>query len=115
MCELVAQSSLTPCDPRDYSPPGPLSMVSPKQEYFSELPFPSPGDVPDLGIETRSPTLQMDSLLSEPPGKLQLPISFKKHVWVKKKKKSLESMTDESRNSYILTLKLKITSSSRLT
>ena len=40
-----------------------------RQEYWSELPFPSPGDLPDPGIKPRSPALQVDSLLSEPPGK----------------------------------------------
>ena len=47
----------------------PLSMGFPKQEYWSGLPFPSPGDLPDPGIEPRSPTLHTDSLPSEPPGK----------------------------------------------
>ena len=40
-----------------------------KQEYWSGLPFPSPGDLPNPGIEPRSPTLQADALTSEPPGK----------------------------------------------
>ena len=40
-----------------------------RQEYWSRLPFPSPGDLPDPGIEPRSPALQPDTLLSEPPGK----------------------------------------------
>ena len=40
-----------------------------KQEYWSGLPFPSPGDLPDPGIEPVSTTLQVDSLPSEPPGK----------------------------------------------
>ena len=40
-----------------------------RQEYWSGLPFPSPGDLPDPGIEPRSPTLQADALLSEPAGK----------------------------------------------
>ena len=40
-----------------------------RQEYWSGLPCPPPGDLPDSGIEPRSPTLQADSLLSEPPGK----------------------------------------------
>ena len=40
-----------------------------KQEYWSGLPFPSPGDLPDPGIEPRSPSLQADALPSEPPGK----------------------------------------------
>ena len=39
------------------------------QEYWSGLPFPSPGDLPDPGIEPRSPALQVDALTSEPPGK----------------------------------------------
>ena len=40
-----------------------------RQEYWSGLPFPSPGDLPDPGIDPRSPTLQADSLPAEPPGK----------------------------------------------
>ena len=40
-----------------------------KQEYWSGLPFPSPGDLPNLGIEPGSPALRADSLLAEPPGK----------------------------------------------
>ena len=40
-----------------------------RQGYWSSLPFPSPGDLPDTGIEVRSPILQADSLSSEAPGK----------------------------------------------
>jgi len=40
-----------------------------RQEYWSGLPFPSPGDLPDPGIKSGSPALQADSLPSEPPGK----------------------------------------------
>ena len=40
-----------------------------RQDYWSELTFPSPGDHPDPGIEPGSLALQADSLLSEPPGK----------------------------------------------
>ena len=47
----------------------PPSMEFSRQEYWSGLPFPSPGDLPDPGIEPGSPTLQADALLSEPPGK----------------------------------------------
>ena len=47
----------------------PLSMRFSRQEYWSELPFPSPGDLPDRGIKPGSPVLQADSLPSEPPGK----------------------------------------------
>ena len=47
----------------------PLFMEFSRQEYWSGLPFPSPGDLPDPGIEPGSPTLQADALPSEPPGK----------------------------------------------
>ena len=47
----------------------PLSMGLPSQEYWSRLPFPPPGDLPDAGIEPRSPALQADSLPPKPPGK----------------------------------------------
>ena len=46
-----------------------LSMGFSRQEYRSGLSFPSPGDLPDPGIEPGSPALQADALLSEPPGK----------------------------------------------
>ena len=46
-----------------------LSMEFSRQEYWNGLPFPSPGDGPNPGIESRSPALQEDSLPSEPPGK----------------------------------------------
>ena len=49
----------------------PASMGFPRQEYWSGLPFPSPGDLPDPGIEPGSPALQADALTSEPPGKPQ--------------------------------------------
>ena len=48
----------------------PLSMEFSRQEYWSGLPCPSSGDLPKPGIEPGSPTLQADSLPSEPPGKL---------------------------------------------
>ena len=44
-----------------------------RAEYWSGSPFPSPGDLPNPGIEPRSPTLQADSLLAEPPGKPRVP------------------------------------------
>ena len=47
----------------------PPSMGFSRQEYWSGLPFPSPGDLPDPGIEPGSPALQADALTSEPPGK----------------------------------------------
>ena len=48
------------------------SMGFSRQEYWSGLPFPSPGDLPDPGIEPGSPALQADTLPSEPPGKPKL-------------------------------------------
>ena len=47
----------------------PQFMEFSRQEYWSGLPFPSPRDLPDPGIEPRSPALQADTLPSEPPGK----------------------------------------------
>ena len=47
----------------------PLSMGFPRQEYWSGLSFPSPGYLPDPGIEPGSPAFQADSLPSEPPEK----------------------------------------------
>ena len=48
----------------------PQSMEFSRQEHWSGLPFPSPGDLPDPGIEPGSPTLRAEALPSEPPGKL---------------------------------------------
>jgi len=56
----VAQSCPIFCDPMDCQ--APLSRGFPKQEYWCELPFPSPGDLPDPGIEPSSPALQAVSL-----------------------------------------------------
>ena len=50
----------------------PLSMEFSRKEYWSGLPFPSPGDLPKSGIEPTSSALQMVSLPSEPPGRLQI-------------------------------------------
>ena len=58
---LVTQSYPAFCDP--------LGMGFSRQEYWSGLPCPPPGDLPNPGIELRSPTLQADSLPSKPPGK----------------------------------------------
>ena len=50
-----------------YQAPQPMGFS--RQEYWSGLPFPSPGDLPNPGIKPGSPALQADSLLSELPGK----------------------------------------------
>ena len=47
----------------------PPSMGFSRQEYWSGVPFPSPGDLSDPGIEPKSPSFQADALTSEPPGK----------------------------------------------
>ena len=51
----------------------PLFIEFSRPEYWSGSPAPSPGDLPDPGIEPRSPALQADSLPSEPPGKITAP------------------------------------------
>ena len=62
---VVAQSCPTLATPWTVACRAPLSMGFSRQEYWSGLPFPSPGDLPDPGIEPRSPALQADSLLTE--------------------------------------------------
>ena len=59
----------------------PLSMGFSRQEYWSGLPFPSPGDLPDPGTEPVSPALQADALLFEPPGKPHIPINLRIYVY----------------------------------
>ena len=64
----VRQSCPTLCDPVDCSHQAPAPMGFSRQEYWSGLPSSSPGDLPDPGIEPRSPTLQAEALTSDPPG-----------------------------------------------
>ena len=69
---LVTPSCASLCDPRDCSPPGTPSMGFPMQEYWSGLPFPSPGDLPNAGMEPvslASPSLAGRFYTSELPGK----------------------------------------------
>ena len=69
---LVAQLCLTLCDPMDCSPPGfsvPGIFQARILESLLSLGLSSPGDLPDPGIEPRSPALQADSLPPELPGK----------------------------------------------
>ena len=75
---LVTQSCLTLCDPTDGPHQAPLSTEFSRQGYWSGLPFPSPGDLPDPGIEPGSPALQADSLPSEPLGKPKIALAL---VW----------------------------------
>ena len=54
----------------------PPSMRFSRQQYWSGLPFPSPEDLPNPGIEPRSPALEADALTSEPPGKILIKIGI---------------------------------------
>ena len=67
-CHLVAKSCPTLVTSWTVACQAPLSMGFSRQEYWSGVPFPSPGDLPDPGIELWPPALQADSLPSEPPG-----------------------------------------------
>ena len=67
---LVTLSCPTLCDPMDCTRQVPLFLGFSRQEYWSELPFLSPGDLPDQGIEPGSPSSQADSLPSELHGQL---------------------------------------------
>ena len=72
MCESeseVTRSCPTLCDLWTVAHQAPPSMGFSSKEYWSGLPFPSPGDLPDTGIEPRAPTLQADALTSAPQGK----------------------------------------------
>ena len=69
---LVTKSRLTLATPWTVACHAPLSMGFPRQEYWSGLPFPSPGDLSDSGIKPGSPSLQADSLLTEPQRSPQL-------------------------------------------
>ena len=68
--------------PRTVAHQAPLSMGLSRQEYWSGLPFPSPGDLPDPGIKLRSPVLQVDSLLTKLPGKPSTHIYTHAHICV---------------------------------
>ena len=64
--QTATQLCPTFCDPMDCSLSAPLSIEFSRQEYWSALPFPSPGDLLDPGIEPGPPTLKADSLPPEP-------------------------------------------------
>ena len=83
MCVLVAQSCLTRCNPMNCSPLGSSVPGILQARILEWIAIPSLEDLCNPGIEPRSPTLQADSLLSEPPGKpIQTSMkSGKKHNW----------------------------------
>ena len=66
---LVAKSCLTLATPCTAAHQALLSMGFPRQEYWSGLPFPSPGDLPDPGIKPGSQVLPGGFFITEPPGK----------------------------------------------
>ena len=70
---IVAQSLSDSATPWTIACQAPLSMEFSSQEYWSGLPYPSPGDLPVSGVEPGSPALHADSLSSELPGKHMLP------------------------------------------
>ena len=78
---VCAQACLTLCDSIESSLQAPLSMGFSRQEYWSRLPFPFPGDLPDPGIQPRLLSWQVDSL---PPHHLESPgheIGTGNHQW----------------------------------
>ena len=77
VCGLVTQLCPTLCNPIDCSPPGSSVYIGfSRQECWSGLPFSSPGDLPNPGIEPRSSALQADSLPSEHQGNQELYEAF---------------------------------------
>ena len=72
----VAQLCPTLCDLWTVAHQAPPSMGFSREEYWSGLPFPSPGDIPDPGIEPRSPTLQADALTSHHQSPTYMRIPF---------------------------------------
>ena len=94
---LVGKSCLTLKTPWTVAFQVPVSMGFSRQEYWSGLPFPSPGDLPDTGIEPGSPAWQADSLLTELQGKppaCSLPALLRTEilkVWSMEPLKSLRS------------------------
>ena len=76
-CEICGASACAPshfnhvfATPWTVVHQAPLSMRFSRQEYCTGLPFPPPGDLPDPGINPKSPKVQADSLLAEPLGSL---------------------------------------------
>ena len=85
-CVLSCFSVSNSATPWTVALQAPLSMGFSRQEYWSGLPYPPPEDLPKLGIKPRSPALQTDSSLSEPPEKPRLSIEKQRHHFVTKVK-----------------------------
>ena len=78
---FVAKLCPTLATPWTVACQAPLSMGFSRQQYWSGSPFPSPGDLPDPGIEPRAPALQADSLLTELQGKIKNTIYMWQNAW----------------------------------
>ena len=74
--------------PRILASQFPLSMGFPRQEYWSELPFPSPWDLPDPEIEPISPILAGGFFTAEPPGKSKVEFKNIQLICVEKEEKA---------------------------
>ena len=88
----VTRSCLTPCDPMDCSPPGSPVHGILQARILEQVSFPPPVDLPDPGIEPRSPALLADSLISEPTGKPNMHTDRREiyqEVWGTQKEPSL--------------------------
>ena len=85
----VCSSCLTFCHPIDCSRPNSSSVGFSRQEYWSGLPFLSPGDLPHPGIKPTCPALQANSLPTEPPGK-----PYPQSVWWIQRKRSANQGTE---------------------
>ena len=89
--------------PRTVAHQAPLLMGFSRQEYWSGLPFPSPGDLPNLGMEPRSPTLQADALASKPPRKPSVVGLYKCYIY------QLEALSQDYRkNSRMIGSKIEV-------
>ena len=89
ICVLVTQLCPTLCNPRTVACQAPLSRGFSRQEHWNGLPFSSPGDLPNPGIEPRSPALQADSSPSEP-------YPYKGTLFSKEKEGAIKSQEDRN-------------------
>ena len=89
----------------------PLGLYSPfsRPKYWSGQPFPSSGDLPNPGIEPRSPTLQTDCLSAEPPGKPKLVIYINQNTQYSQRSGCIQQFTlNKQRKPMYITFKLQI-------
>ena len=90
VCKLLSHFQLF-MTPWTLASQAPLSMGFSRQEYWSGLPFPSPEDLPNSGIEPRSPALQVNFLPSKPPGSLKNGGHCQIKIWGNNRLISLDS------------------------